>query len=115
MRFHYDFLEQLGRGTFGKVVKAVNNADGLWYAIQIIQLVSFTTRDDNHMGGDITNEEAKEVKKRLEDEIIAMRVAGKHVNICKFKEAYVEDNFVYEWPSHCLGNNADKGLAPTYD
>ncbi|KAI0088050.1 kinase-like domain-containing protein [Irpex rosettiformis] len=97
---HYDITEELGKGSFATVMKALCRESGKWFAVKMIAMnhvkaaAHMTTTTDasgNRSRPDPTITLQKEVK-------ILERL--KHPNICQLKEVFYEDdyiNIVLEW------------------
>jgi serine/threonine/tyrosine protein kinase RAD53 len=77
----YDIATELGKGSFATVVKAINRADGRWYAVKMIQNSKVKRITPTGTGGANNPNEifVREIS-ILED--------LKHPNICQLKEVF---------------------------
>ena len=94
---HYDITEELGKGSFATVMKALCRENGTWYAVKMIamnqvkaaaQMTTATDRSGEKVRPDPTTTLQKEVK-------ILERL--KHPNICQLKEVFYEDDYISEF------------------
>ncbi|OSD06682.1 Pkinase-domain-containing protein [Trametes coccinea BRFM310] len=93
---YYDLHHELGKGSFATVMKALNKAEGTWYAVKMIHSnklrkgLSHATLNGVQTS-DKSNNFAREIN-------ILERL--KHPNICQLKEVFFEPysiNLVLEW------------------
>ncbi|KIP06125.1 hypothetical protein PHLGIDRAFT_107386 [Phlebiopsis gigantea 11061_1 CR5-6] len=94
---NYDVTEELGKGSFATVMKAMSKANGHWYAVKMIHNKhlkrSATTLDAN--GRRITVDPSAALHKEVQ---ILQRL--QHPNICQLKEVFYEENYIHlvlEW------------------
>jgi serine/threonine/tyrosine protein kinase RAD53 len=78
---HYDITNELGKGSFATVMKAVERSTGEWYAIKII-----TEKPNRPIERD---------RSQFYREIDIMKKL-KHSNICELKEVFYQDNGISE-------------------
>ncbi|CDO76220.1 hypothetical protein BN946_scf184894.g9 [Trametes cinnabarina] len=93
---HYDLHHELGKGSFATVMKALNKADGKWYAVKMIQ-GNKLRKGLSHASanGAQTNDKSNNFAREIN---ILERL--KHPNICQLKEVFFEAdsiNLVLEW------------------
>ena len=83
---HYELTEELGKGAFATVMKAMSKATGQWYACKMIHIKQLRAS----------------VQGRLPDPAQALQKEVKileqlhHPNICQLKEVFREDSYVSE-------------------
>ncbi|KAI0930029.1 hypothetical protein AcV5_006838 [Taiwanofungus camphoratus] len=85
---HYQLHEELGKGSFATVMKAMNRDDGQWYAIKVIQTSKINRTDTQST---TMNKFARE---------ISILEGLQHPNICQLKEVFFEEwtiNLVLEF------------------
>ncbi|KAI9067527.1 Pkinase-domain-containing protein [Trametes sanguinea] len=93
---YYDLHHELGKGSFATVMKALNKAEGTWYAVKIIQ-GNKLRKGLSHatLNGAQTNDKSNNFAREIN---ILERL--KHPNICQLKEVFFEQysiNLVLEW------------------
>lgn len=90
---NYDVTEELGKGSFATVMKAMSKANGHWYAVKMIHNKhlkrSATTVDA--AGRRITVDPSAALHKEVQ---ILQRL--QHPNICQLKEVFYEENYIRE-------------------
>ncbi|KAH9859147.1 kinase-like domain-containing protein [Lenzites betulinus] len=91
---HYDLLCELGKGSFATVMKALNKAEGKWYAMKIVHIHSLNLRDGWHEDIDSRGVPRDPDAKRLLREIDVMQKL-RHRNICQLKERFIESHSIY--------------------
>lgn len=74
---HYDITNELGKGSFATVMRAIERSTGKWYAIKIIT--------EKH------NRPVEQNRAAYKREIDIMKRL-KHPNICELKEVFYQDN-----------------------
>ncbi len=82
----YDLQTVLGTGSFGTVMKALNKAEGAWYAVKIIP-ASKLRKAITH--GTLGSMSPENIPKSLKREIDIMQRL-KHRHICQFKEVFYD-------------------------
>lgn len=94
---HYDITEELGKGSFATVMKAMCKENGHWYAVKMIQTKnlkrSMTKQQPN---GDRVSVDASIA---LHKEVQILQKL-QHPNICQLKEVFYEPDYVHivlEW------------------
>ncbi|KAH9859148.1 kinase-like protein [Lenzites betulinus] len=88
----YDLHEQLGKGSFATVVKALRRDDGKWYALKVIDLKRLR-KEYNHVVA-----EPSEVETISKEISILQRL--QHPNICELKDFFLDGSslsLVLEW------------------
>lgn len=86
---HYDMGEELGRGSFATVIKALSRQDGQWYAVKIMQIDR-----KRHIKGDELDSQGNN-KKPFRREIEIMESLD-HRNICKMREVFIAPDTLSE-------------------
>ena len=89
---HYDVTEELGKGSFATVMKAMSKANGHWYAVKMIHnknLKRSVTKHTNANGERITVDASAALHKEVQ---ILQRL--QHPNICQLKEVFYEENYI---------------------
>ncbi|GJE90075.1 forkhead associated domain and Pkinase domain-containing protein [Phanerochaete sordida] len=94
---HYDITEELGKGSFATVMKAMCKENGHWYAVKMIQTKnlkrSMTKQQAN--GDHITVDASLALHKEVQ---ILQKL--QHPNICQLKEVFYDPDYVHivlEW------------------
>ncbi|KAI0820069.1 kinase-like domain-containing protein [Trametes gibbosa] len=88
----YDLHDQLGKGSFATVVKALRRDDGKWYALKVIDLKRLRKEYDHVMSGTV---EVETISKEIG---ILQRL--QHPNICELKDFFLDGSslsLVLEW------------------
>lgn len=76
LHVYYDVTNELGKGSFATVMKAIERSTGVWYAIKII-----TEKPSRHGNNRNAFKREIDIMKKL-----------KHPNICELKEVFYQDN-----------------------
>jgi serine/threonine/tyrosine protein kinase RAD53 len=86
---HYDIGEELGKGSFATVLKALHRADGKWYAVKMMQI------DRKRLQKGDEADEHGNVKKPFKREIEIMETL-RHRNICRMREVFIAPDTLSE-------------------
>lgn len=91
---HYHLSEELGRGSFATVMKAMNRENGQWYAVKMIQASKLKaaaarreSRDNDGLRGD------QQTLQGYEREINILEKL-RHPNICQLREVFYEEHTI---------------------
>lgn len=79
---YYDISQELGKGSFAVVMKAVSRTTGQWYAVKMIQ-------ESRHVRA--PGEQPNHARKALFAREISILESLKHRNICQLKEVFYEE------------------------
>ncbi|EKM54866.1 uncharacterized protein PHACADRAFT_259022 [Phanerochaete carnosa HHB-10118-sp] len=94
---HYDITEELGKGSFATVMKAMCKENGHWYAVKMIQTKNLKrSMTKQHPNGDRVTVDASIA---LHKEVQILQKL-RHQNICQLKEVFYDQNYVHivlEW------------------
>jgi ser/thr/tyr protein kinase RAD53 len=90
---HYEVTEELGKGSFATVMKAMSKETGQWYAVKMIHM--------NHVkaAANMTQAETNGTKNKpdaassLHHEVKILERL-KHPNICQLKEVFYEEHYI---------------------
>ena len=86
---HYELTEELGKGTFATVMKAMNKSNGLWYACKMIHLRSLKgSITTGSLTGDYLGSESPILKE------VRILESLQHPNICQLKEVFYEPQYL---------------------
>lgn len=88
---HYDVTEELGKGSFATVMKAMSKANGHWYAVKMIHNKNLrrSTKTVDATGHRVTVDASAALHKEVQ---ILQRL--QHPNICQLKEVFYEENYI---------------------
>lgn len=91
---NYELTEELGKGSFATVMKAMSKSSGRWYACKMIlkkQLRASATQKGKEKPKDPEEALMKEVK---------ILECLQHRNICQLKEVFTDDHYIsaYAFP-----------------
>ncbi|OJT11420.1 hypothetical protein TRAPUB_12064 [Trametes pubescens] len=89
----YDMLHELGKGAFATVMKALNRAEGQWYAVKIVHVRKLKLREGWEKaleGGLPTDPDARTMLREIK---ILEKL--KHRNVCQLKEVFLESHSIY--------------------
>ncbi|KAL1941947.1 hypothetical protein VTO73DRAFT_6477 [Trametes versicolor] len=89
----YDMLHELGKGAFATVMKALNRAEGQWYAVKIVHVRKLKLRDGWEKaleGGLPTDPNARKMMREIK---ILEKL--EHRNVCQLKEVFLESHSIY--------------------
>lgn len=103
---HYELVEQLGKGSFATVMKALHKETGRWYAVKMIQRRSLRRSTNNAQGlfQSITTDSALTREAKIMEKLV-------HPNICQLKEIYWDETYI----SASLGTSFIQLLNPFTD
>jgi ser/thr/tyr protein kinase RAD53 len=89
---HYDMANELGRGTFATVMKAMSRATSDWWAVKIIH--SQKLRGANANNNDNNNAAARQNSNHLQNLGREISILEKlnHPNICRLRETFVPED-----------------------
>jgi ser/thr/tyr protein kinase RAD53 len=91
---HYEITEELGKGSFATVMKALCRENGHWYAVKMIHNKNLKRSVTKHINGHtVSVDPSKALHKEVQ---ILQRL--QHPNICQLKEVYYEENYVRKLP-----------------
>ncbi|KAH6913842.1 CAMK/RAD53 protein kinase [Coprinopsis sp. MPI-PUGE-AT-0042] len=79
---YYDLSSELGKGSFATVMKAMNRATGVWYAVKMIKDKRTPQQQLEQPGGIRSAAVVRE---------ISIMEKLKHPNICELKEVFTEE------------------------
>lgn len=83
---HYALLEELGKGSFATVMKAMCKADGRFYAVKMIQVNKLRAAATHADGGGSSRTNPASAFARE----ISILEKLQHPNICHMKEVFFE-------------------------
>ena len=99
---HYDITEELGKGSFATVMKAMCKENGHWYAVKMIQTKNLKrSMTKHHANGDRVTVDASIA---LHKEVQILQKL-QHPNICQLKEVFYEENYVRECCAPACGTS----------
>ena len=81
---HYELTEELGKGSFATVMKAMSKATGQWYACKMIHVKQLKASASNRL-----SDPAQALMKEVQ---ILERLH--HKNICQLKEVFNGDYYI---------------------
>lgn len=85
-------LHELGKGAFATVMKALNRAEGQWYAVKIVHVRKLKLRDGWEKaleGGLPTDPNARKMLREIK---ILEKL--EHRNVCQLKEVFLESHSI---------------------
>ena len=91
---HYHLSEELGRGSFATVMKAMNRENGQWYAIKMIhasKLKAVAARRESRNNDGLRPEQP--TLQGYEREINILEKL-RHPNICQLREVFYEEHTI---------------------
>lgn len=92
----YDMLHELGKGAFATVMKALNRAEGQWYAVKIVHVRKLKFRDGWEKALDPSGLPTDPEAKKMLREIKVLEKL-KHRNVCTLKEFFLESHSICMW------------------
>ena len=94
---HYEITEELGKGSFATVMKAMSRENGHWYAVKMIHNKHLKRSMTKHInnGERVTVDASKALHKEVQ---ILQRLT--HPNICQLKEVFYEENYIQIGRAH---------------
>ncbi|KAI0820068.1 kinase-like domain-containing protein [Trametes gibbosa] len=90
---HYDLHNELGKGSFATVMKALNKDEGRWYAVKIVHVHKLKLRDGWETEFENGVPKDPDAKRLLREIDIMQRL--RHKNVCQLKERFVESDSIY--------------------
>ena len=83
---HYELTEELGKGSFATVMKAMSKETGQWYACKMIAIKQLKASVKGRM---------PDPAQALQKEVMILEQLH-HPNICMLKEVFREDSYISE-------------------
>ncbi|KAI0692039.1 kinase-like domain-containing protein [Cytidiella melzeri] len=96
---HYEVTEELGKGSFATVMKAMSKETGQWYAVKMIQINHVRAAASMNQVDTSGTKSKPDPASTLHKEVKILERL-KHPNICQLKEVFYEEqyiNIVLEW------------------
>jgi serine/threonine/tyrosine protein kinase RAD53 len=91
---HYDMANELGRGTFATVMKAMSRTTSEWWAVKIIHSQKLRGANANNNDNNNNNNAARHNSGHLQNLGREISILEKlnHPNICRLKETFVPED-----------------------